>query len=292
MKRYILALIMFFSLVPAFSQEPLIEIFDSYNLDYCYEWRGLSLFSYSETKDTFVNYVKEHNLLIPEREYEERINGVLSSNLYVFDINGDGFLDVLYSGSDGNEKDLFKFFLKEGNDYFPIFTGKQSIVKAYWKERRLVRILTHDWGCCGSFRLVNSAYDISYNDNGKPKFTKVFQSAELHFITKPLSYFEEPLDFVTKNENDKLRISPIIDDTSYFYSDFSSSSPGNVICMLPEGTKGTAYGNSFDNTGREWWYVLIEPNTNVKKNKLYLNDLDFPTSIVGWLSSRYVLKIS
>ena len=62
--------------------------------------------------------------------------------------------------------------------------------------------------------------------------------------------------------------------------------------MLPEGTKGTAYGNSFDNTGREWWYVLIEPNTNVKKNKLYLNDLDFPTSIVGWLSSRYVLKIS
>ncbi len=110
-------------------------------------------------------------------------------------------------------------------------------------------------------------------------------------MKKPIEYFEEPIDFSTDYDAYNLRAFPEVNDTIPINADFNENRMGNTIGILSKGTKGKAYGRSIDETGCIWWYVEINNIFEVKDNMLFMDDLKYPTNVIGWISSRYVTEI-
>ncbi len=269
-----------------------LRFFDSYNQNYNYNWRGIDNKQTLDFKDKFVDYARRNDLLKNEFIYYDANprQGSVRNNLHVVDINGDNQEDVIYSGSSGGEPNVVKFFIQSDSDFKLVFSVYQGIVKVFWEKERIKEILTHDWGCCAEYRLINTSYNVSYVDDN-PKFEKNYQSIEYQYMEKPLEFFEKPIKFIVDNEKYKLRAYPIIDDTSMINSDFNENRMGNTIGVLTRGTKGKAYGKRIDETGRVWWYVEVDNEFEVQENVLYMSDLKFPTHVIGWISSRYVTQI-
>lgn len=269
-------------------------IFDAYNHNYSFQWKGIQSLNSFELKSTFIQYANENGLLQSETEFFNMNPSVddLSNSLFVVDFNNDGFDDIIFSGYSGGEHKIVKFFLNKENTFKLVFHALQSIVKVDWHDEKISTIYIHDWGCCADNRVINSVYNVNYDEQNHPRFHKIFQSVEFDFMKKPLEYFPKSFDFVVENDNYNIRFQPFIDDSTLKNDDINEFRLGNIIGYLSKSTEGTAYGMATDNTGRIWWYVSIKPNYNVHENILYMKDLDFPTSVIGWVSSNYVSKIN
>lgn len=82
------------------------------------------------------------------------------------------------------------------------------------------------------------------------------------------------------NDKYRMRATPFIDPTS-----------ANVICELATSDTGTVLAESIDDTGRKWWFVLM--NNNISKDKSYFH-FDSNSEAVknmrlfGWISSSFV----
>jgi hypothetical protein len=90
--------------------------------------------------------------------------------------------------------------------------------------------------------------------------------------------------------NDKyyLRLTPEIDTVDQVFAE--DMQPDNIIAEFKKGTRGTAYGQSKDETGRVWWFVEINPNDKPVKSFFYdVNEK--PTKLKGWMSSNYLKKL-
>lgn len=269
-----------------------LKLFDSYNQNYNYNWRGIDNRQTLDFKESFIEYANQNGLLKDESAFFKANPGFgnILNNLYVVDINGDKYLDIIYSGSSGGEPNVVKFFMQKDGDFELTFTVYQGIVRVEWEKGKIKSIMSHDWGCCAEFRVINSVYEVNYTNN-IPKFEKRYQSIEYEFMKKPLEFFGEAIRFSVDNEGYKLRAFPEIDDTTLINSDFNEQRMGNTIGILSQGTIGKAYGEHTDATGRVWWYVEIDKEYEVKDNALYMADLKYPTYVIGWISNRFVTKI-
>lgn len=99
-----------------------------------------------------------------------------------------------------------------------------------------------------------------------------------------------PIRFKVTIDNYKLRHTPRFDDTSYQPWDYDTSKPGgNVIAHLAKYTQGYATGYKTDKSGRQWWYVEIDERSILNNFKLYGHE-EFPTKIIGWVSSTFLEK--
>ncbi len=256
-----------------------IESFDTWAGQLEYDYVLLSRFD---------KYCKENNLLTDIIGY---INAQGDNSWYytkAVDINNDGLRDIFYSGPTGGEPSIVYIFLQTKTGFEQVFNVMQSIDKVEWEDEKIARVFTSDWGCCAEFHLTHSIFDVRFDELNKPIFNKVYQTIEVsdHFV-KPMNYFTNSIEFEVDNDGYKLRLAPVIDDTTFYdWVDIT----GNSIATLKKGTKGIAYASKTDETDRVWWYVSIEFDENVQNCVLFAPD-DFPTQVVGWISSRYVTKI-
>lgn len=203
------------------------------------------------------------------------------------DLNNDGLQDVVFSGPSGGEPNIVYFFIQTNSGFEQVFEAIQGISKVTWKGVLLDQVITSDWGCCAEIYLTHTVYNVNYIQN-KPVFTKAFQSIEVSKeLTKPKEYLPDPIQFEVNNEGYKLRLEPAINDTTeYHWLDIT----GNTFATLKAGTIGTALFEQIDKTGRIWWYVAIDFDTNVQNCILKTPD-EFPAKVIGWLSSIYVTVI-
>lgn len=247
-------------------------------------WAGQTKYDY-ELLSRFDKYCRENNLLIGSLSMIDMRKENSWDYTLAVDINNDSLQDVVYSGPSGGEPNIVCLFVQTDYGFEPVFAVQQGISKVIWKGGLLDKVYTSDWGCCAEISLINSVYDVSYNNNNFPVFTKVFQTIEVNdVLIKPKNYFPIPIEFIVENQVYKLRLEPKIDDTKEFPW---VEIVGNTIATLNKGTTGIAYASETDDTGRIWWYVAIEVNKNVQNSILRSYDYE-QTKIIGWLSSRYV----
>ena len=259
-----------------------IEQFDGYR-----KWSGLEDHDF-ELEKRFDSHCRENSLLVDEFGMIEASNENTWNYLTTVDLNDDTLLDIVYSGPSGGEASIVHFFIQTESEFIKVFEVMQGIAKIEWKGELLHKIYSQDWGCCAETQLFNSVFQVTYNENNLPKFQKIYQSVELQdVLRKPKSYFKKPIRFKVESDGYKLRFQPKIDDETEFYS---VDAVGNTIGTLRKGSTGTAYASKDDKTGRIWWYVAIDPQFEISGD-LLSRTFEYPTHVIGWLSSRYVSAI-
>ncbi len=268
-------------------QEYLLE-FDRFNAVYNFDWRGLEATDEYEVKRVFVEFVESNELLSSERRMLEMMEKKLRFSIKAVDLNNDQQTDIIYQGPHGGEGSLIHIFIQSNATFEKVFTVRQGIVKVSWKGELLDRLYICDWGCCDDPTLTNSVYQVSYSDN-RLHFQLIWESVELEeFLTKPKTYFDKPKRFEILNVEYKLRANPFIDNTT---ENHHLKITGNTIGILKKGFQGTAYASSEDETGRTWWYVLVDRKYELKDAYINYPYHEFKPYLIGWISSRYVKEL-
>jgi hypothetical protein len=225
-----------------------------------------------------------------KNEYSTLTMKDLIKSIHFIDLNSDGVNEVIFDGpseAEGNETIIFQ---KIKNQYKRVFIGRQSIVEIKWLSNGETKVYLSDFGCCAEYTTIQKVFKLTHNENGMIKLVKVYQSVVFSEGKLPDSLFLSPIRFKVTIDNYKLRHTPRFDDTSYQPWDYDTSKPaGNVIAFLPKYTQGYATGYKTDKSGRQWWYVEIDERSILNNFKLYGHE-DFPTKIIGWLSSTYLEK--
>lgn len=284
----ILPLLAIFFLTHA--QEEII-VFDNYNRSQDFDWSGFV---------DYKNHTKRSNQFIESLGFTGIETGIpynlvkdnrdLINHLIFVDLNADKIPEVIYSGPSGGEPNVVEIFFKSHDHYKRVFSAMQGIVKPYWSNNKLSKLLTHDWGCCAENRIINSVYEVNYNEDNEPGFNRTLQIVENQGLTKPKNLLLKPVRFTSQNSNYKLRLAPSIDDTSYLGFLTEHEQLGNTLGTIDKGTEGLALGKSKDETGRVWWYVVISTKFKLNNSVMFLDDLDENSYYVGWMSSRYLIE--
>lgn len=283
MKRFLIIVFIFSSHI-TFSQN-YIEVFDGYNSDYDFDWSGFNQYNI-KLIERFESYCKKNNMLTENIGMIENFDDRFADYIKTVDINSDSLLDIIYSGPSGGEPNVVYFFIQTESGFKNAFKAYQGVVKVEWNNGKIDKVFTHDWGCCADYRLFNTVYKANYI-NDLLSFHEIYQSVEVNGMVKPKKYFDEPINFSIDNPNYNIRFQPLINDTT---ENSLLGTKGNYIAKLPKSATGTAYGSKLDSTGRVWWYVSINPI--FLKNNILTNDkFNYPTHLIGWISSRYVIQI-
>lgn len=249
-------------------------------------WAGQLKYDYQLLKK-FDKYCRENELLPASFGMIDARGDNTWDYTRAVDLNNDGLQDVVFDGPSGGEPNIVYFFIQTNSGFEQVFQDMQGIAKVTWKGQLLEQVITSDWGCCAAIHLTYTVYNVKYNNQNKPVFSKAFRSIEVSDeLTKPKEYFSNPFQFTVNNEGYKLRLNPAINDTTaYHWLEIT----GNTFATLKAGTVGTALAERTDETGRIWWYVTIDFDSNVQNCILRTPD-EFPTKVIGWLSSRFVTR--
>lgn len=198
-----------------------------------------------------------------------------------YDFSGDGNLDIIYHGPSGAESFITLFLQKVDNCYKESlsFYGRPiEIVQPLPNYPAVIKMLesSNTFDSFHSIQLFFPLIDeneLSYSLSSKLNYYDGTFFPEEYKITKR---------FEVINELYNVRSTPFIGDNK---SD-------NVVAVVNSGTQGFAISTKIDETGREWFFVLIKSDENIVESKIYggiNNEDDF--SILGWLSSRFVKVI-
>lgn len=203
-------------------------------------------------------------------------------------LNSDTLIDFIYSGPSGGEPTLVTFFINENGKLIEKYKtyGGLEIKRKNLPSSTLI-FSNYNVGCCDE--PLNEYREI----------TVISGSNGIQFIESEKVYYYEDMEFPdkitlnnwfkVKNEKYTLRATPEINNENHFSYYFEN---GNVICELTNGDIGYAIASKTDETGRVWWFCIVE--NNIAKGdafyhirKEYSNEKWF-----GWISSKYVEPIN
>lgn len=149
----------------------------------------------------------------------------------------------------------------------------------------LLTITLHQYPCCADFTHILRTAAIKITP-GQISLITLKEDAYVEGTVEP-SHRISRVAFRTMNPEYTLRTSPIIDDEP---DEYDLLIKGNVIAIYPPGSRGYALGKETDETGREWWFVIMENNIEPIQSVIYSKN--FKTRTMGWMSSRYLEKIN
>lgn len=99
------------------------------------------------------------------------------------------------------------------------------------------------------------------------------------------------IPFVVAQSKYRLRRTPIIDNGQLK----APNEAGNIIQELTTGDLGIALAEETDETGRVWWFVMMQNNIAKSADNYFFINTDEPDRIknpvFGWISSRYEKKL-
>jgi hypothetical protein len=208
-------------------------------------------------------------------------------DFFFVDLDNDRDLDVVFTGWSGGEPVCVRLFNNRGGEYKEVFEAYQKITSIELKDNKLSRISIHDPGCCAAYIEFDEDYSFDVNADDF-KFILTNRTALLHPTEEPKEKFSKPINFEVLNDKYFLRLTPKIDTVDQAFAE--DMQHDNVIAEFKKGTKGIAYAEATDETGRVWWFVEIDPFHKPTKSLFY--DIDEkPTKVKGWMSSNYLKKL-
>lgn len=239
--------------------------------------------------------IEKHNSSIKEKlikdfpnEFElfRQTNEPLDSCLIVIDFNDDGLDDVVCYGYNGAEEKNVTIFINNGKSFNKIFTDFSVVKRITYENKKISKIFIHDWGCCCEISAVDKVYKVNF-DSILPKVELTYQLQYLHTTELPKEYINKPLKFSITNNDNNIRISPNIDDTSKLYY-CGELRKGNSVGRIQKGSIGYVLSQKSDSSGSVWWYVAMKPEAIIKDSMFYESEGPPINYKLGWISNRFV----
>lgn len=195
-----------------------------------------------------------------------------------YDFSGDGMHDIVYYGPSGSEQ-FITVFLQNMGDYYDeslsFYGCPVEIIQPVPNYPAIIKMreIGNEFDMVQSIQLFTPSFI-----NNRLTYTV---SSKLNYIEGTL--FPERTSFVKRfsieNDNYNIRSAPEVN-------------VNNVVAIVKSGTEGFGISSMKDESGREWWFVLIASNINIIQSEITTginNDYDF--HILGWISSRFVKTI-
>jgi len=215
----------------------------------------------------------------------------LENNLHIIDFNGDGLYDIIYNGYLCSEVEYIIIYINTGKSFTKIFTETQQIHKMVVKNGKVHQLYIRDDGCCCEYIGVNKIFSIDYSAT-LPKINLISKMQYINNSVEeyPSHYFDKLIKFETLNNKYNMRFSPMIDDTTEI-GYCGELQNGNSLGKIKSGSIGYALAESVDSIGRVWWFVAIEPTSEIYES-IYYNEAIAPNTYkLGWISSKFVKEI-
>jgi hypothetical protein len=210
------------------------------------------------------------------------LESILSS-FYLCDINNDDLTDIIYYGW-GISVPQFKIMLRNRNNFDTIFEDECIVLLDFKKKDSNIIIKYHRTGCGGN--------DVEFVDN--MIINKNLETSEWKCLSDKAYFYSYTLlpkskefekRFVVINEIYNLRLTPEIKDD-------------NIQAVFKKGDKGTALSSLKDETGRVWWFVIMDNNIDKPESNFDFVESEFMSpqkardkKWYGWISSRYLEEL-
>ncbi|MEQ8245623.1 hypothetical protein [Fulvivirga sp.] len=201
-------------------------------------------------------------------------------------IDSDTLVDFIYHGWSGGESEFVDIMLNKGNKLESIHSemGKILNVSRLGLSSGL-NIQFLQYGCCDDPNNYIETWVVSENSD----FTSAVVMDRTHYLqgTEIPDCFDTSFKFKVLNTPYTLRATPEINNEENAIHNFEK---GNIIAEYGVGDIGTALASRTDETGRIWWFVIMETPL---RNDLFHNYKYYRSKRwVGWISSRYLAKIN
>ncbi len=222
------------------------------------------------------------------KQFDEQFEGTSTEMIgyHIIDINIDGLLDLVYSGPLGEDFGAI-IYLNNGSEFERSDVIAGEVVRV--ERTRLLNCLeikTHMRPCClGQVHTLSSYLAYAYLGI---KVIDVSNISYMEGTAEPMRFIDE-IRFITTNAEYKLRATPeILTEFNAWPETFD----GNTCAIYPSGSRGSAIAESTDDTGRVWWFVIMENNLDPIKSLLPYHSRSGGYKSMGWMSSRFVKKLN
>lgn len=205
-----------------------------------------------------------------------------AKRFHFIDLDNDSDLDLIFDGWSGSEPMIIRLFLNINGQFVEKMTQFIDLIDIQFSNNKLSSMHIYNPGCC--MEIFGHDYFYEFNILKDSIDYWFVEHYKYHNETeRPKKMLEKPIKFEVANAKYYLRITPAIDTKSWFYPD---ESRGNLMKEYTTGDIGTAIAESTDETGRVWWYVIMEPK-GYRTEKTNVESA-FAPKIKGWMSSRFV----
>lgn len=193
----------------------------------------------------------------------------IAESYHLIDLNGDNNLDVVYNAAPGSDGPIFTVWLKT-NGYRKVISEPWAILQCIALDTAETEFIAYNTGPFGALTSKIQSFKIRSTE-------VIMNEVEFHVATKFPKEYLQISKFIVQNDGYNLRSYPEVKNKPCE----EQMDPDTFICgskyvTLNSETQGLALSKSTDQTGRIWWFSVVEVDFGIKK--------------LGWLSSRYVTK--
>lgn len=165
-----------------------------------------------------------------------------------------------------------------------------AVSKIYTEGNRIKYMEIANYPCCVMYMFSYEYLVFNAEENMfKPLYERCFTSC----MTGPVMYFPQPLRFVVKNDQYRMREQPNYGEKgcSYYEEDENGNIPqeGNIVVKYPPGIKGLAWSRFTDEKGDVWWLVEMDEAGKLEYDR-YAED-GGKGHYIGWMNSTYLRVI-
>jgi len=204
----------------------------------------------------------------------------LKKCLYPVDLNGDGQVDMIFTGFSGGESDVTRIYLNLGNSFKLMFEDYQFIVSLTITNGKLTRLKTADPGCCDAYLYFERDYEVR-QETGSLNFIRGKQTVEYSRTERPVNLLKTPVPWQSLHDTILIRASAAILDEPF---NPHLETLGNIIAGYKQKIRGTILAVQKGRDGMEWFYIEIIPDVKPAKSIFYEIE-KYPTFIRGWVES-------
>lgn len=199
--------------------------------------------------------------------------------LHLVNIDNDLKPDAIFYWPDNSNEPIFEIYLNKGGNLQLVLEKRGTITDSNINRFfGSIRFTLHEVGYT-SPPFLNRIHTIEISTNrNKIEDDTILYFGELETPAKLDLHHR----FEVTQPKYRLRNSPEINDH-------------NIICELSNGDQGMALASKTDETGRVWWFVLVDNNIQKSTDDYFYIDSSSPEGLnkkmLGWISSRFAKKV-
>lgn len=246
-----------------FSKILLAEEFDLRKL-YGFQWSNVELPSTKEEKRAIIDFIYRKDSLLECEDWDSTSFEDFLDYVHFVHINGDHFLDVIYSGERCGEGVLTYILLNKGNTFEFVYKDMGEIKHLDIGGKILKEFYIEHRGCCDDISVyagVCTAYDSANNLRFDCK-----PGADYSWVNLPKDLYLNPKFGNVSARKLTLRMSPEVENSPY---DENYEIYGNILGTISNKKKTTIWADEKDILGRKWYFVETDRG-------------------LGWVMAKYI----